>query len=366
MKLGVLANEFFEPSLGRIGGFGWAARRLAQLFGDGREGVEIVLLAGEPQAAASGELDGVRLIRQEGRRLAWMRRVRAERLDLLLTIDYRPTYLPVLAALPRTPVLVWTRDPRSPADEARLATLRVPGHDAVPEGIQPIDCRSLGRISSRRPRRPLRLAAPAPETLRPRAQAAYGMPGASVALLPNPVEPAPEANGRTPTPRVVFLGRLDPYKRPWLVLELARRLPDVEFLLLGEPYVDNGWKPGALPPNAQLLGRVDGAEKQQLLGSAWALVNTSLHEGLPVSFVEALAAGTPIASFVDPERVVSRFGACAGPSDGSGVDDLPRLEAALRDVLDSGLARGEAGRAWVEATHTPERFLTAFKRLVPA
>jgi glycosyltransferase involved in cell wall biosynthesis len=191
------------------------------------------------------------------------------------------------------------------------------------------------------------------------------MPGAEVALLPNPVEPAPRANERAPIPRVVFLGRLDPIKRPWLVLELARRLPDVEFLLLGEPYVDNGWKPEALPPNAQLLGRVDGAEKQRLLASAWALVNTSLHESLPVSFVEALAAGTPIASFVDPEQVVSRFGACAGPSDGSGVDDLPRLEAALRDVLDSGLARGETGRAWVDATHTPERFLAAFKRLVP-
>jgi glycosyltransferase involved in cell wall biosynthesis len=297
-----------------------------------------------------------------------MRRVRRESLDVLLTIDYRPTYLPVLAAVPRTPVLVWTRDPRTPADQTRLETLRIPGHDGRATGVDPIDCTSLGRVAraSRRLRRPLQLASPAPGTLLPRARIAYDMPNADVRLLPNPVQPAPRTNGRTQRPSVVFLGRLDPVKRPWLVVEVARRMPDVEFLLVGEPYIENGWKPGTLPPNAHLLGRVDGADKQRLVGSAWALVNTSLHEGLPVSFVEALAAGTPIASFVDPEDVVSRFGACAGPSEGSGIDDLSRLEAALRDVLEGGLERGDAGRAWVEATHTPERFLAEFRRLAPA
>ena len=111
-------------------------------------------------------------------------------------------------------------------------------------------------------------------------------------------------------PRVIFLARLDPIKRPWLFVELARFFPAVEFLMLGQPHFHGpgSWEAGDLPPNVKLLGHVEGTRKHQLVSSAWVLVNTSIHEGLPTSFLEALARETPLLSFTNQEDVVSRFG----------------------------------------------------------
>jgi hypothetical protein len=46
IKLGIIANEFFELELGGMGGFGWAARQVARLFNrEPRHGVEAVFLS---------------------------------------------------------------------------------------------------------------------------------------------------------------------------------------------------------------------------------------------------------------------------------------------------------------------------------
>jgi hypothetical protein len=71
--------------------------------------------------------------------------IRAERLDLILAIDYRPSYRPLFWVVPRTPVIVWARDPRTPEDVRRIDTLSIPGQQGVrPLGIESMDCTSLG------------------------------------------------------------------------------------------------------------------------------------------------------------------------------------------------------------------------------
>ena len=47
MKVGIISNEFFELSAGRMGGFGWAAKEAARWLGN--EGSEIVFFSGERQ-----------------------------------------------------------------------------------------------------------------------------------------------------------------------------------------------------------------------------------------------------------------------------------------------------------------------------
>ena len=71
------------------------------------------------------------------------------------------------------------------------------------------------------------------------------------------------------------------------------------------------------------------------------MVNTSLREGLPTTFVEAAAHRTAILSFTDPDGYASRFGHRA-------------MEGALGEGLETLVAGhrwrvlGEAGRAHVE------------------
>ena len=67
-----------------------------------------------------------------------------ERFDLLLTIDYNLGYSVYLRSLPRTPTIVWVRDPRTPEDAERIRAVRLPGDDVtVPQGLMSHDGRSL-------------------------------------------------------------------------------------------------------------------------------------------------------------------------------------------------------------------------------
>ena len=370
MKIGILANEFGDPALGRMGGFGWAARETARLLLAHPElGLEPVFLHGD-RRHPGGAIHGVRVVPRGREHLRHVLRLRAERLDLLLAIDWRPGYRGTALALPRTPLVVWVRDPRTPEDVRRVASVRIPGApDREPAGLSAIDCTSLARVAaiSRLLRRRVALVTPEP-SLEARLQGTYGLRG-RLGLLPNPVAVPPRPEAKSERPSVAFLGRLDPYKRPWLLVSLARAMPEVEFTAAGSANFGGagGWRPPAdTPPNLRFVGHVDGAVKERLLSRAWVLVNTSVHEGLAVSFLEALACRTPLLAFVDTGGVVSRFGASAGPEEGSGEAGLPRLEAALRRLLGDGALRarlGREGRDWVLATHGEERFLGAFRRL---
>jgi glycosyltransferase involved in cell wall biosynthesis len=96
------------------------------------------------------------------------------------------------------------------------------------------------------------------------------------------------------------------------------------------------------------------------------IVNTSIHESLPISFLEALHCGTPIVSCQDPEGVTSRFGRYVGHVDGSGLDALDVFADAIESLLDDDdlrLRLGAEGREWARANHTAERFLEVFEEL---
>jgi glycosyltransferase involved in cell wall biosynthesis len=177
-----------------------------------------------------------------------------------------------------------------------------------------------------------------------------------------------EKVSKSETPRVIFLGRLDPIKRPWLFVELARAFPTVEFLMLGQSHFPErgNWATGQLPGNVTMLGHVDGARKLQLLSSAWVLVNTSIHEALPTSFLEALACETPLLGCNNSEGIVSRFGIFIGSWAGDGMSSLPAFAGGLAQLIENDDQRtrlGQDGRRWVEQTHNATTFLSAFDKL---
>lgn len=373
IKVGVVANEFFDPQAGGMGGFGWAARRVARLFREQPgHGFEAVFLNRTLPPAPGGR----RALADEtplfvcGGRLSALRSVRALRLDLLLLIDYRPSYRFFAAALPRTPIVVWVRDPRTPEDVRKVNSLRIPGaHGEHPQGLQTVDCTSLAGVvrGSRLLARPVLFATPAP-SLAAKVPDTYGVNPPAVSFLPNIIDLNPGEVTKSERPSVVFLGRLDPIKRPWLFAELAGRFPGVDFLFMGHSHFEGEgtWRASALPPNLRMLGHIDGAEKLRVLSSAWALVNTSVHEGLAVSFLEALKCETPLISCQNTEGLASRFGAYVGRWDGDGLAALPHFAEALGRLLQDAPARarlGREGRAWVTEVHSPAHFLDEFRRL---
>jgi glycosyltransferase involved in cell wall biosynthesis len=200
-------------------------------------------------------------------------------------------------------------------------------------------------------------------------EAAYGMEPQDMYLLPNPIPRNVMPVIKSTRPSIVFLARLDPIKRPWIFGALAARHPEADFLFLGQSHFKGlgSWRPENLPSNVRFLGHVGEEEKFRLLSSAWAAVNTSIHEGLAISLLEALACETPLVACQNPGFVVSRYGIYTGRFDGSGMDSLDAFSGALHTLLDNPNLRrdlGDNGREWVEATHSRDRFLESFERLV--
>ena len=131
-------------------------------------------------------------------------------------------------------------------------------------------------------------------------------------FLPNPVEVPRRAMRKADTPTVCFLARWDPQKRVKLFFHLARRFPDVEFIAMGRshnPETDSRLRREYCGiPNLKLVGFVSEEEKSRVLERSWMLVNTSIREALPISFLESLAHETAILSGENPDGLTSTYG----------------------------------------------------------
>lgn len=198
----------------------------------------------------------------------------------------------------------------------------------------------------------------------PKVQALYGIeetPG----FLPNPV-PEPEKLGeKAEKPTVCFLARWDPQKRVEHFFRLAKEYPNVEFICLGKCH-DEGKdaefrkRYGAIP-NLTLTGFVSEREKSVILSKSWALVNTSIREALPVSFLEALAHETPIISGENPDELTSSYGLhIKGDEYSKGIDWL--IES------DEWRKRGKEGKKQVsnvyEMDHVVDQHIQKYEEVM--
>lgn len=366
VKIGILADEFFVPDLQGMGGFGWAAwqliEHLRQEFGNR---VEPVFVSGELRDEPDGgelRIHGCRVLRRGTSTARDVVKLQREGFALLISIDYNRGYSRYLRALPRTPVIFWVRDPRTAADREKVESCRIPGREGVtPEGLFCVDGNSMQQLwwEARLLGRPMLFATPAPYLVG-KLPGCYGFEPPRVHFLPNPI--GLRANRlKSGEPTVVFLGRLDPIKRPWVFVELARRLPQVQFLMLGQAHFrgEGAYKVEAPPSNLHVLGHQGEEAKTRLLSEAWATVNTSVHEGLAVSFLESFACETPVISCQDPGYLVSRFGRYTGRFDGTGLEGLDAFEVAMRYMLEQPekwLGKGREARLWLQEEYRPQEF----------
>lgn len=164
-------------------------------------------------------------------------------------------------------------------------------------------------------------------------------------VLRAPVDPGLElvpAGSRDPAarPRVYWAGRLDRQKRVDLVFEIARRMPDVDFLVWGEEVLNA--PPLETPPdNVRLHGAYRHiSELDFARADAW--LYTSGWDGVPSQLLEVAMTGTPL--------VASQVGGTGEVVSAEDAWPVPHHEgpeayvAALRDALaDPDRARRRAG-----------------------
>ncbi len=205
------------------------------------------------------------------------------------------------------------------------------------------------------------------EFSRPIAQKKYGldrMPD----FLPSPVRAPEVALQKAAQPTACYVGRWDRRKRPEIFFRLAKAFPGVRFVALGQ--ARTGARTEAFRrqygkvPNLEMPGFVDqfsSEDFQRLLSPSWILVNTSLREGLPRSFLEAAYFKCAILSRVDPDGFASRFGQRVHD------DEFARgLDALLAG--DSWRSRGQAAYEYVSSKYGVEQsvnlHLEVYQRLI--
>lgn len=155
----------------------------------------------------------------------------------------------------------------------------------------------------------------------------YGLSSRVVASLTDSVRSARSFHDRDIG--ALWVGNIRSLKRPELLLQLARNLPDIAFHMIGGPM------PGAedlfaavraaaqTVPNVQFHGPVPYHAIAEFFGRARVLVGTSAIEGFPNTYLQAWAHGTPVVAFLDPQQLLSRNAL------GCAVTDVQQMTAAI-------------------------------------
>jgi len=380
IRLGIIANEFFDHRISRLGGFGMLSKQIVEAAGISHDPkIDVDLYWCEPDREALAKIGKQQVYGRPLRTPSWKWHgdkfaIVAKRAvpDIWLTIDYRKNYEYYLSMFPNAPMIMWVQDPKTPEDWARIATTSVPGHEGIePQGLGYIDCTPLADLVKQRRESGSRtiFAAPSP-FLESKVESTYGLKADEVASLCYPMAPAPGGPYiKSEKPTVMFLGRLDPQKRPWIIPEIAKKMPDVTFRVFGKSHFTGpgAWEPKDLPSNIEMLGHMEGEDKHKNIASAWIHLNPAIHEGLPIAFVEGLQCEVPLVSCVNPENVTQRFGRYIPKCSGDGLDTIDDFVAAIRELVDNEELRrqlGREGREWANETHSAQNFLKSFNSLL--
>lgn len=187
-------------------------------------------------------------------------------------------------------------------------------------------------------------------------------------LIPSCYEPPKDA--RAGGDRVLWVGTIHDYKRPEILLDIARRLPHRRFVMIGgsaapgerlrNGYFETIREQAAKLPNMEFKGFLPLAEVEPWFDRSRVLVNTSIREGMPNTFMQAWARGLPAVATVD---VGARLGEKEIYRQIAGAEDAAaEIERLFDDELYWSRASARC-REYFDAAHSSAEVLARYARL---
>lgn len=360
----VFVNELFGACNTPRGGYGFIVRKLLKKSLPDDE-FKITVCLGTSRSFFKKTVqyseEGIEVIRLPKWRYLAAKIVNSY--DALLTIEATVDYLFSLKNRINKKVIFWIQDPRTrqdweEIDSVVLAKEKSYWSDRTYSWVN--ECHLLGKVQFVTQAR----------CLIEKAKELYHLPSDLVVdFLPNPIFMPRDSEclmkEGTKRNEVVFLGRLDSVKRGWLYCEIAKRLPEYNFYVLGGATNEDEKRKNSILhkydclSNLKFLGHLDGEEKDAYLRRAKILVNTSIHEALPVSFLEAFSYGVTVVSNQNPDNLVSRYGVWVGKSLGDGWEDVDSFVRAIKDTMSNEglrLKKAEEAHQYVKTIHDPKKF----------
>ncbi len=173
-------------------------------------------------------------------------------------------------------------------------------------------------------------------------------------------------------PVVLYAGNIGFSQSLDLVIEAARRIPGVTFLINGRGSARSAVEMAAAHNDNVIVGDAVPAERLGELLATGDIHVVPLKAGLgsvsvPSKSYSIMAAGRPLVAAIDPGTAIPRILEQAGAGIAVPPDDPDAFVAALRRLLAApfeGEAMGARGRAWVEAEASPAAVGAGYDRLI--
>ncbi|EGV15978.1 glycosyltransferase family 4 protein [Thiocapsa marina] len=179
--------------------------------------------------------------------------------------------------------------------------------------------------------------------------------------------PSPADRGAERDIDVLWVNNIRDFKRPELVPELAKRLPQFRFVMIGgqsrehEGLYSDVENKCRTVPNLEFLGQVPYRQVNRYFSRSKVFVNTSDSEGFPNSFLQAWIRGVPVVSFFDPDQIIARKRLGAVPDSIEGMADTVAEILGNRNLID-GLSQN--ARDYAERHHSPDVIASQYIELL--
>ncbi|MDR1998255.1 MAG: radical SAM protein [Candidatus Margulisbacteria bacterium] len=365
IKLALLIDEFWGAAGTAYGGFGFLARNyIAKYLPDETLAIDVLLgMSEDLKEFHCEEIDRVRLYKFPANKTLVKEWLKKQNYTIFLSIELTYPSAELFELIDNKKLILWVQDPRPESVvENSLNTMKKIKDPCV------YNARSARLVSKLYQEKRVKFITQG-ESLTALAKELYRLPPhTKIPLLTNPIEldltynfnPAAKQN------KIIFLGRLEAQKRAWLFCETARRLPAYDFYVIGQLFREKEENQDILNPylnadipNLHFMGLLEGEAKAVLIKEAKILLNTSIWEAIPVSWLECLQYGTLPVSCLDRENLVSRFGYFTGEVLGDGLDGIEKFTAALTRILNNYelyIPKALAGIDYVRKNHNVAAF----------
>ena len=168
---------------------------------------------------------------------------------------------------------------------------------------------------------------------------------------------------------VLWVSNIREMKRPLMALDLAERMPTVNFHMVGG--IDHG-QPGlyeavearaATLPNVTFHGRVAYAEIGKLFDRSRVFLNTSRMEGFPNTYMQSWIRGVPVVGTFNPDGILQ------GDGLGFPAETVEQLDQGISSFLNDEELLLEAGkrcRAYMSKRFDTEKILEPYTQTFQA
>lgn len=373
IKVALLVDEYFGGAKTKFGGYGFLARHLvAKHLPDDQVEVEVLLKkdCGKVRLwPTCFMVDGIKVYKLAARAFDWVNNLflRQKNYDVFLSIEMTTHSYRIFSKAPgkNKKLLFWIQDPRPGYEWDEIQTVKL-----FPEPSY-WDAEIYDFVNRYTQTGHVRFISQA-RCLDQKARDLYRLPtNTPINYLPNPIEidESFDLNTFQKQNSIIFLGRIESVKRGWLFAEIAKAMPQYQFYMLGQAHRQADQNNAVMSgyqaiPNLHFVGHVEGEQKNRFLKEAKVLVNTSIHEALPISFLEALSYGTLLVSCQNPDDLTSKFGVYTGKVLGDGFDKVDVFVKGITALLDDEPRRQQLAKdaiTYIKEVHSLSRFTRDIK-----